>query len=244
MQRRLVRAHLIGAPLFVAQIGTDRIQRLLNSGDPTELELVRLSDKATVEEVLDVLARAPPLMVLELLDKKRSDAIQGSLSRVADDLDFTQTVAGLVSRSGKLNAVKNALVGAFRKRNSHGRFQQGNSMSLDTLIYENAAKEVDEDQPVVEETPKKGRRSIRQLYCFDYQGGRCKRTSCRFPHRCSKCWDWSHGANNCNRKAEKGYRKTRRGRSRSSIRQRNVTPESTLAPPNPRSRRDRPRTGS
>ena len=121
MQRRLVRAHLIGAPLFVAQIGTDRIQRLLNSGDPTELELVRLSDKATVEEVLHVLARAP-LMVQELLDKKRSDAIQGSLSRVADDLDFTQTVAGLVSRSGKLNAVKNALVGAFRKRNSHGRF--------------------------------------------------------------------------------------------------------------------------
>ena len=75
MQRRLVRAHLIGAPLFVAQIGTDRIQRLLNSGDPTELELVRLSDKATVEEVLDVLARAPHLMVQELLDKKRSDAI-------------------------------------------------------------------------------------------------------------------------------------------------------------------------
>ena len=166
-----------------------------------------MSDKATVEEVLDVLARAPPLMVLKLLDRERSTAIQDSLSRVADDLDFTQTVASLVCRSGKVNAVKNALVGAFRRRNSHGQFQQGNSMSLDTLIYENATKEVDEDQGTVNQPPKKGRRSVSQLYCFDYQTGKCKRRSCRFPHRCSKCWEWDHSANDCTRTAGKGGQK-------------------------------------
>ena len=92
------------------------------------------------------MARAPPSSVWKLLNTKTGLAIEKGLRKVADDLDFAQTLVSLVSQTGQLNSVKNALVRAFRRRNTEGVFQLGQSMSLDTLLNSNADDEGDKDQ--------------------------------------------------------------------------------------------------
>ena len=144
--RRAARSHLIAAPLFIAQVGVDKVQQIMNRGKHDELEVLKLSDKGTVAEVIDILARAPPSSVWKLLNTKTGLAIEKGLRKVADDLDFAQTLVSLVSQTGQLNSVKNALVRAFRRRNTEGVFQLGQSMSLDTLLNSNADDEGDKDQ--------------------------------------------------------------------------------------------------
>ena len=65
---------MIGAPLFIAQIGLDRIQHTLNEGKRDKLEVIKLSDYGTVGEIVDILAEAPPSLVLKLLNKKTGSA--------------------------------------------------------------------------------------------------------------------------------------------------------------------------
>ena len=52
LQRRRVRSQLIGAPLFLAQIGLNNIQKALSEGDPGELEIIKLADEGTMAELL------------------------------------------------------------------------------------------------------------------------------------------------------------------------------------------------
>ena len=65
----------MGAPLFLAQIGLDVVQQAMKEGDHRELELMNLSDVGTMAELLEALARAPPFMVLKLLNMKKGNVI-------------------------------------------------------------------------------------------------------------------------------------------------------------------------
>ena len=87
-------------------------------------------------------------MILKLLNMKKGNVIYESLRRVADDLDFSQTVAFISCRSGKINSLKNAVAAAFSKRNTNGQFQQGQSLYVDKLINENESREADGDEKV------------------------------------------------------------------------------------------------
>ena len=143
----------------------------------------------------------PPFMVLKLLNMKKGNVIQESLRRVADDLDFSQTVASLTCRSGKINSLKNAVAAAFSKRNANGQFQLGQSLYVDKLINENESREVDEDEKVPPRRKRWGSRaenSEKQVryFCYDYQQGKCARSVCRYPHICKICWK-NHGAVDC-----------------------------------------------
>ena len=177
--RRAARSHLIAAPLFIAQVGVDKVQQIMNKGKHDELEVLKLSDKGTVAEIIDILARAPPSSVWKLLNTKTGLAIEKGLRKVADDLDFAQTLVSLVSQTGQLNSVKNALVRAFRRRNTEGVFQLGQSMSLDTLLNSNADDEGDKDQDEnAQDSPAPQRKRLaprgsttattkRLYYCYD-----------------------------------------------------------------------------
>ena len=77
--RRAASFHFIGASLFVAQIGLDKVQQVMNEGDRKELVQMKLTDRGSVAEILDILARAPPTIVWKLLDRKRGRAIERGL---------------------------------------------------------------------------------------------------------------------------------------------------------------------
>ena len=66
---------MVGAPLFLAQIGLDVAQQVMRDGDHKELELISLSDVGTMDELLEALARAHPFMVLKLLNMKKGNVI-------------------------------------------------------------------------------------------------------------------------------------------------------------------------
>ena len=85
VQRRRIRSQLIGAPLFVAQVGLNNIQQALSEGDPVELETIKLADEGTMAELLQKLARAPFASVLKLLSKKRSSQVLDGLHQETED---------------------------------------------------------------------------------------------------------------------------------------------------------------
>ena len=246
LQRRRVRSQLIGAPLFVAQVGLNNIQEALSEGDPVELETIKLADEGTMAELLQKLARAPFTSVLKLLSKMRSSQMLDGFHQVTEDLDFTQTVASLVGSCGKINCIKNDLVEAFRRRNTYGQFQHGQSMSLDVVLNEKTSDEVSEDK-TGEEGPKSNKRGgIRQdpnrgrnLYCYDFQRGNCNRTYCKYAHICGKCRRPGHSMMQCYANAEDGSISSRAVPSR-AVQDQNISRDDNEVPPHPRSRRDRP----
>ena len=66
--------------------------------------------------------------------------------------------------------------------------------------------------------------------CFDYNKGKCTRTQCRFPHKCSKCARPGHPATNCRRRPTPATNMTSTTMDTSQIRQARGT---TTRPPQP-----------
>ena len=236
----------MGAPLFVAQLGLDVVQQALNKGDPSELERATLSDVCSMDELLQVLARAPPYMVLQLLCKEKGNVICEGLQRVADDLDFTQAVASMTGRCAKINAVTKAVISAFERRNTNGHFQVGQSLHVDIMMNDKEEGEVDEDDHGVKTRSKSKRLQNRRpsyaekrkrYYCFDYQRNRCNRTVCRYPHTCKICGQHAHGAIDCpdNPEGSSASRGTEHRRTTSAD---DNAQSRTEVPPHPRYRRD------
>ena len=171
---------------------------------------------------------------------------------MADDLDFAQTLVSLVDHTGKINSIKNALVKAFRRRNTDGTFQRGQSLSLDTLLNQNTVDEEDEDQTDTTRNSTKRRltpagsttattTTRRVPYCYDYQRGSCSRTSCRYAHICSKCWRYNHGAETCPKTSGTRPVVNRRNPDLAEpVPSQSTSLNEDAMPPNARSRRNRP----
>ena len=195
--------------------------------------------------LISKLETAPPMLVLKLLNQKKAESVSAGLRRVSDDLDFTQAVASLVATSGKLNSIKEALIEAFRRRNSEGHFQTGQSMSVDTLLNERAQSEQDDDYTGEMNNLKKKKRGTtprnyynqkgRRLYCYDFQRAACSRRNCKYAHVCSRC-EGSHGEQQCPQKPVRPAPDERTDTTN------HVSDDAT--PPHPRKRKDRTRTRS
>ena len=241
----MVRSQLVAAPLIVAQCGLQKITSLLYSGDPTALERFRLGESYTAAELLKLLSRAPPMMVLKLFDRINGSYLDNQFSKVKADLDFVQSVADLVSVNDQLNPSLNAVTEAFRRRHLSGRFVSENqSVKMDALVYAESTTVTDRDRAatdIVDHYSPKGKKSSNRVgtptkVCFAYQKGECRWRNCRFAHRCSRCNLLGHGEVDClTRKSSKTNSPKQRatpGRSTS------VT-DSSDVPPHPRFRRDR-----
>lgn len=236
----------MGAPLFVAQLGLDVVQRALSKGDPHELERVTLSDVGSMDELLQTLARAPPYMVLQLLNKEKGNVIGEGLQRVAEDLDFTQAVASMTGRCGRVNAVTKAVISAFERRNTNGHFQEGQSLHVDVMMHGNEDGEVDDDdhRSKTRSKSKRGQNKRpsyaekrKRYYCFDFQKGTCDRAVCRFPHTCEICGQHNHGAVGCPSKPGRSTASRGTERRRTTDADDNAQSRSEV-PPHPRFRRD------
>ena len=164
---------------------------------------------------------------------------------LADELDFVQSVADLVSINDELNPSLNAVTEAFRRRQLSGKFVNENqNIKLDALVYAESTTGTDKDlaatdivehyNPKVKKSPNKG--GYATGLCFAFQKGECRWNNCRFSHLCSFCRSTRHGEIDCEKK---------KSSDTDSRRQRPVSDRKTTAlgkadvPPHPRYRRDR-----
>ena len=119
---------------------------MLTTGDRTLMERLRLGDNVPVAETLKLLSRAPPLLVLKLLNGVNGSFVENLLANVTADLDFVQSVADLVSSGDGLNPALNAVADAFRRRQLQGRFvSENNNVRMHALMYADTRGKEDND---------------------------------------------------------------------------------------------------
>ena len=225
----------IGAPLLVAQVGSHNIRKMLNDGDRSTLQDMRLDTRGTTAQFLKALREAPLLQILERINPDRYKKLREGLLQQADDLDFLQTVVTSVHDAPALNPTMNAITDAFNRRRFVGRFRTaGRGIEMDTLLYQ-STKGVKDDDDVTSLVGNTARPSQRTRYqtggkpqhcCYAFQSGSCHRGSlCTYPHKCLICNSYEHGANSCDRRRQSGDATSRS--------------ETDSRPPNPRRRQDR-----
>ena len=244
-QRRVVRSQLIAAPLLLTQIGLRKIMSLVYSGDASVLERLRLAERYAVAELLKVLCLAPPISVLKLLNKVSGSELGQKLGMLAEELDFVQSVADLVSVNDQLNPSLNAVTEAFRRRQLSGKFVNGNqNIKLDALVYAESTTKTDKDlaaTDIVEHYTPKVKKSLNKGgyatgLCFAYQKGECRWNNCRFSHLCSFCRSTRHGEIDCKKKKRAD---TDARRQRPASDHKATASGKADVPPHPRYRRDR-----
>ena len=242
--RRSVRSQLIAAPLVVAQAGLHNLRSLLCHGDCRVLDSLRLGERYSIAETLKLLARAPPLSVLKLMNKVSASEVCSQPAKVAAELDFVQESADLVATKDSLNPSMNAIAEAFRRRRLSGRFVSVNhNVKLDSLVYADTSSTNDFDhcasdiQKLTKEKVKPSPVGQRKMACFDFQRGLCRWRRCRFEHRCSECGRLGHGRVNCWQRGSPSRSSRQEIDSRPQREQREDS--SREVPPNPRRRTDR-----
>ena len=223
--------------MLVAQVGAHNIRKMLNDGDRSTLQNMRLDTRGTAGHFLKALSKAPILQILERINADRYKKLREGLLQQADDFDFLQTVITSVHDAPALNPSMNAITDAFNRRRFAGRFRTARrGIEMDTLLYQSTRGAKDDDditRPVgntsMSSQQSRNRTGGEAQHCYAYQSGSCHRGNlCTWPHKCLICHSYEHGANNCDR-----WRQSGDVTSRS---------ESDRRPPNPRRRQDRTRS--
>ena len=149
------------------------------------------------------------------------------LLRLADDLDYLQTLITSVGKRGELNPSLNAVHAAYIRRKFTGRFKgHGQSIELDTLLHMDTKGKRDDDEKVLSGDTK-GKTSQEPPLCYQFQKGPCTFARCRYRHECAVCRSESHGAISCWKASSGGALKKEQQQQKKT------------KPPHPRYRRDR-----
>ena len=183
--RRRARGMFIGAPLLVAQVGAHNIRKMLNDGDRSILQKMRLDTRGTAAQFLKALTKAPLLQILERINADRYKEVREGLLQQADDLDFLQTVVTSVHDAPALNPTLNAITDAFNRRRFSGRFRTaGRGMEMDTLLYQSTKGVKDDDDATslvgnISGTSQQSRYRTggEAQHCYAFQSGSCHRGS-------------------------------------------------------------------
>ena len=221
---------LVGAPLFVAQVGAHSIRGTLTEGDRSILKDMNRAAWGTAGQFMKALAKAPILEIVRQINRDKYKKLSEALLQHADDLDYTQTLISSVSNEPAVNPSMNALNDAFIRRHFAGRFKtEGGSVELDTLLHQATRGERDDDDmagkksgarrkatnirgtsPVRSSNPSSGSQGSRSngnggaftsnRPCFLFQSGECFYSSCNFNHECLLCGSSFHRSDNCDRR--------------------------------------------
>ena len=240
-KRRLARSQLIGAPLFLAQLGAHEIRQELTSGKENTLDNIQPQTLGTAAEFQKALGLAPPLDVIKFVNKYAFEKISESLLQHADDLDYLQELVTSLGEKTELNPSMNAVVEAFMRKRFTGRFKrEGQSVELDTLLHSSSKTAQDADEEVFrKQTDFRSSSS-----CHYFQSGSCYFSNCRFQHVCRICKSTMHGSDsrplNMSRSTYGNSRANTRLRTQDKS-SRKYGLESGDKPPHPRYRRTRAR---
>ena len=183
--RRRARGMFIGAPLLVAQVGAHNIRKMLNDGDRSILQNMRLDTRGTAAQFLKALTKAPLLQILERTNADRYKEVREGLLQQADDLDFLQTVVTSVHDAPALNPTMNAITDAFSRRRFSGRFRTaGRGIEMDTLLYQSTKGVKDDDDATSlvgnisgPSQQSRYRTGGEAQHCYAFQSGSCHRGS-------------------------------------------------------------------
>ena len=166
--------------------------------------------------------------VIKFVNREKGEQLTKVLLQHADDLDYLQDLMNSLSKKGSLNPSLNAVIQAYSRRRFKGLFKsEGQSVELDTLLYQGTKSAKDDDELIGQKTPNSSSR-----FCFRFQHGTCTWQACAFMHHCSLCMATTHGCLNCPR-----LRQSRRPARNMATATWNET--TTTRPPHPRFRRDR-----
>ena len=225
--RRLARASLVGAVLFVAQLGLQNLQTLLRSGDSSVLDSLKPDTVGSVTQLKKALSKAPLFQVLEIANKSKLSEVLKGFSQHTEDLDYLQSLINSIGKHSALNPSLNAVCDAFIRRRFRGCFKTlAQGVELDTLLNQATKSSNDDDALWTKVDSNQTYQSNRK--CWLFQQGRCSFPNCRFRHKCAVCNAVSHGRDNC----------PRRSTTQQSSEQTNSA-AAISRPPNPRYRRDR-----
>ena len=228
--RRQARGVLLGAPLFVAQVGAHSIRGTLNEGERSVLKDMNLATRGTAGQFMKALARAPILEIVRHVNSAKYKKLREALLQHADDLDYTQTLISSVCNEPAVNPSMNAVNDAFLRRRFAGRFKkEGGSVELDTLLHQATKGERDDDDmagrksaayvatnvnrgasPARSSNQQSGTQGSRPYGnggaftsnrpCFLFQTGECFYRNCNFSHECLLCGSRFHGSDNCDKR--------------------------------------------
>lgn len=164
---------------LIAQVNLQRLRALLATCDNQILGRIKLDEQYTVAETLKFLCKAPPLSVLELLDRTRANDISTHAAKVSAELDFTQTVLDLTAAKDSLNPSVNAVAEVFRRRYIGGKFASGDhSIQVDSLVYSETKTPTDFDHCATDfrdaGNSKTDSHDRQTSTCIDFQRGDCR----------------------------------------------------------------------
>ena len=229
----MARSMLIGAPLFVTELGVHEVRNLLSCGDDVALRNLDLGTEGTAGQFLKMMSTVSPLSILKKVNNPLLNRLLEMLTQVTDDLDDAQAVANILGDKEELNPPMNAVADAFNRRRFRERFTLDyQSVELDTLLNSNT-KGMNDDDNVISLQKRTNVTKCPRM-CFLFQTDNCNYLNCRYRHICFVCQGTSHGAKSCNSRTDTSAQSG--GNDQDS-----QTQTRTQGPPHTRFRRDRAR---
>ena len=158
------------------------------------------------------------LSVMRNLDAKRCKSFCTILDRVADNLDFTQSLGEYFATDDMLEPALMQITEALRRDPNLRKNLHGGSFASNAMVYRHRASPRDHDRNFSRgsrprssprtSTDTKSQKSgttnklwmgkFKYGYCFRFQHtDDCDRPECEFLHKCSGCDESSHGLNSC-----------------------------------------------
>ena len=216
-ERRKFRAGLKGLVDFLNQLNIRDLERLLQNGDTQGFNTLKMPMPVLPETVLGSLEHAPPLKIMQCINKQKATDIQNLLGRISSMAHFSQSMTDYFAHDDALEPAL-AVVCEVLRNNAEVSETIGKNTTFLSLAqpYEKHRSEADHD--VVGRDRSKpsayaGRSRRRRGVCLYFQNGTCVRKVCPFEHNCEQCGSSRHGKNRCSQKRSRD-RRSRKSKSK------------------------------
>ena len=215
--RRKFRAGLKGLVDFLNQLNIRDLERLLRLGDPQGFKALKMPMPVLPETILGCLEHAPPLKIMQCINKQKAADIQSLLGRISSFAHFSQSMTDYFAHDDALEPAL-AVVCDVLRNNADVSEALGKNATFLSLAqpYEKNRSEADHDVVSGDKSKsaaQSGRSKKRRGVCLYFQSGRCVRKSCPYNHRCEQCGSSKHGRDQCSRKHTR-VRRSQKSKSR------------------------------
>ena len=207
--RRKFRIGLKGLVDFLNQLNIKDLEKLLQDGELAGFKMLKMPVPMSPEAMCSYLKPAPPIKIIECMNKKKAADILKLVGKIASLAHFSQSMAEYFARDDALEPALAAVCEVLRTSQDVGGVLEKRATSFMGLAqpFDKHRSAADRDACFKTDFSKRsGRTTSSEGLCWRFQKQFCNAEKCSFIHKCSKCGSTNHGESKCKRR--KRRRKT------------------------------------
>ena len=183
------------------------LETILHQGRLDGFKLLELRKPVLPEVILKYLENAPPIKILELINKQKAADILKILSKISSMAHFSQSMADFFAHDDSLEPALAVVCEALRNYDDVGATlgKRGTFLGLAQSFQKHRSRQdhdavKDHTYPRLKQT--RSRNQPKRRFCFRYQKyDYCPLRHCDYIHECELCGSRKHGKGNCNKKS-------------------------------------------